>query len=173
MFLDSEVRFNASTGYSPTATGDNIFPNVVDTSPLGLPSGSGGGSGTNTGRDLGVGSEMWLEILVTAAVTSAGAAEVKFVFATDSSSTLANVVTSTNVGCLMASGIIPKATLITGYLWRAQLPAVSPSITNPYKRYIGVCATITTNTLSAGTFDAKLVKNIQESDLYQSGFVVA
>lgn len=179
MILDKLLLFTGqgTSGQSPTSTGDNTSTFSYDTSPLGLPTGSGGaattgynaGSSANAGRDLGLGTGMWLEVLVTAAVTAAGgAATVKFDFVTDSVAGLTNVVDSTGVGVLMASPAFPKATLILGYLWRAQLPA-----SLVYQQYIGVDFVIATNTLTLGTFEAKLVINVQASDLYLSGFAVA
>lgn len=169
MFLDSEVRFSAAAGDTPTATGDNVSTNVWDTGPLGLPSGSAGGSSVaNVGRDLGIGSEMWLEVLVLAAVTAAGgAATVNFELVTDNTA----AITTKNV--LAASGAISKATLTLGYKFRVQLPAADPAKANPYLRYIAVDYLIATNNLTLGTFGAYLVKNVQESDLYQGGFAVA
>lgn len=165
MFKDSEITFNPTTGYSPTAAQDNIFPNSWDSSPLGLT--AGGAPAANTGRDLGIGGEMWLEVLVTATCTSGGSATVNFQLVTDST------VTITTVNILAASGVIAYATLVAGYKVRYQLPAADPSKTNPYKRYINVDALIGTTTLTAGTFDAHLVKNVQEADLYQTGFTVS
>jgi hypothetical protein len=178
MIRDSLLMFTAAgtSGYSPTSTGDNVgAANTYDTAPLGLPTGSGGaaatgynaGSSTNAGRDLGIGGEMWFYVLVTATVTSTGSATVKFDFVTDSSATLANVVDSTGVGVLMSSAVFPKATLIAGFRFAAQLPA-----SLVYLEYIGLDVVIATQTLSAGTFESGLVMNIQESDLYLSGFAV-
>ena len=177
MIRDQLITFSAAAGDSPTNTGDNVSTFSYDTSPLTLPTGSGGSStpgynagvNTNAGRDLGLGGEMWLEILVTAAVTAAGgAATVKFDFVTSATAALSDVVDSTGVGVLASSAAISKATLIAGYIaWRIQLPA---SLT--YLRYIGVDYVIATNSLTTGTFESKLVMNVQASDLYLSGFAV-
>lgn len=163
-------------GQTPTATGDNVSTFSYDTSPLGLPTGSGGaaaigynaGVTTNAGRDLGIGGEMWLEVLVTASVTAAGgAATVKFDFVTSALAALSDVVDSTGVGVLMSSPAFSKATLVSGYIWRAQLPQ-----SLVYLQYIGVDFVIATNNLTLGTFEAKLIMNIQASDIYLSGFAV-
>lgn len=168
MLKDNEVLFSGASGDSPTSTGDNISTNVWDSSPLGLPTGSGGGSPVaNVGRDFGIGGEAWLEVLVTVAVTaSGGAASVNFELVTDSTSTIV----TKNI--LVASGVIAKATLIAGYKYRVQLPAADPASTTPYKRYIALDYLIATNTLTTGTFESKIVLNVQEADLYQSGFAV-
>lgn len=176
MILDKLITFSAAAGDSPTATGDNLSSFSYDTSPLTLPSGSGGqstpgynaGSNTNAGRDLGLGGEMWLEVLVLASVTSSSTATVQFDFVTSATAALSDVVDSTGVGVLLKSVAISKATLVAGYIaWRTQLPA---SLT--YLRYIGVDYVIATTSLTAGTFEAKLVMNVQASDLYESGFAV-
>lgn len=161
-----------TAGYSPTvASQANIAPFTIDTAPLGLPTGSGGGStpgynagsSINAGRDLGIGGEMWIEVLVTAAVTSASTASVYVNLVTDSTATIA---TTTNI--LLTSPTIAKATLVANYImWRAQLPA-----SLSYLRYIGLDFEIVTTNLSAGTFEGKLVTNIQQSDLYLSGIGV-
>ena len=56
----------APTTIIPASATTTLMPNVVDTSPLGLPTGSGGGSTSlpNAGRDLGIGGEMWLQVLL-------------------------------------------------------------------------------------------------------------
>lgn len=165
-----------TSGYSPTGTGDNIAPSTIDTSPLGLPTGSGGGgptgfnsgSAVNAGRDLGIGGEMWLEVLVTAAVTSSGAATCRFDLGTDATATLASFVSSTGVGVLASSAVIPKATLIINYIaWRIQLPAAAA-----YLQYIGLNVNIAAATLTAGTFEGKLLINVQQADLYLSGYAI-
>ena len=163
------------TPFAPTATGDNIAPNSTDLSPLGLPTGSGGGGATgynsgsavNAGRDLGIGTEMWLYVLVTTTVTSGGSATVKFDFVTDSVAALSNVVDSTGVGVLLSSPIYPKATLVAQFDWMTQLPAALT-----YKQYIGLDVVIAVAVLTAGAFEAALVPNIQQSDQYLSGFAI-
>lgn len=177
MIRDGLLMFSGvgTSGDSPTTNGDNFGAFTVDTSPLGLQSPSAGGStpgynaGTNTnaGRDLGLGGEMWFEVLVTAAVTAAGAATVKFDFVTDATATLASVVDSTGVGVLLSSAIYPKATLISGFAYRTQLPA---GLT--YLKFIGADYVIASGSLTGGTFESKLIMNVQASDLYESGFTV-
>lgn len=169
MIKDNEVLFSLTTGDSPTNTGDNVSGNVWDSGPLGLPSGSGGGSSVaNVGRDLGIGGEMWLEVLVLAAVTAVGgAATVNFELVTDNTA----AISTKNI--LMASGAISKATLILGYKVRFQFPAADPAKTNPYLRYIAVDYLIATNSLTLGTFESKGLLNVQAADLYAGGFLVA
>lgn len=154
MIIDNELYF--ATAWSPTATGDNISTNVTDMGPL------SGTPNANTGRDLGQGEDLWFDALVTAAVTSGGAATVDFRFRTDSAASL----TSAPVD-LISSGAIAKATLITGYqAVRTRLPSAT------YKRYIGANANIGTAVLTAGTFNVKLLKNIGANTKYAGGFSI-
>lgn len=154
MIIDNELLFADGT-WAPTATGDNISPNVHDTSPV---SGIGTG-GTNTGRDFGQGEELWFRVLVTQTVTSGGAATVDFRFRTDSAASLVSSPVD-----LVASGAIAKATLVAGYTFNVRLPSAS------YKRYIGANANIGTAVLTAGKFHVAITKNIQGNTKYASSF---
>lgn len=155
MFIDNELVFGSA--WSPTTTGDNVSPNVLDTGPL------GGTPNANGGRNLGVGSPIWFDVLVTAAVTSAGAATVDFRFRTAAAAAL----TSSPVD-LLASGAIGKATLIANYVaFRSVVPSSSQ-----YARYVGANANIGTAALTAGTFYVKLLKDIQGYTNYAGGFSI-
>lgn len=168
---DQELMFTGrgTSGYSPTTATDNVAPLTIDTSPLGLPTGSGGastpgynsGSSANAGRDLGVGGEMWIEVLVTVAVAQS-ANNATFKLVTDATATISTI------GVLLASPAFAAATLIAGFAWRAQLPA-----SLVYQQYLGLVVTITTTAWTAGTVEGKLLINIQQSDLYDTGFTVA
>lgn len=170
--LDSQLAFTGfgTSGYAPTAAQDNIAPFTIDTSPLGLDSKSGGSSATgynsgvatNAGRDLGVGTEFWLQVLVTVTFTSGGSATINFQLVTDSTATI------TTVNILLASGIIALASLTAKSYFRAQLPA-----SGSYKQYLGLDVLIGTTTMTAGTVEGYLLPNIQQSDLYLSGFFVS
>lgn len=175
---DANLYFTGvgTSGYAPTVHAqDNLAPNSIDTSPLGLPSGSQGsgatgynaGSSTNAGRDLGLGGEMWFEVLVTVAVTSSSTATVNFALVTDAAATLASVAYNTT-GILVASQSIDKSKLTAGSYFRTQLPQSAT-----YLQYLGMDVYINTTDLTAGTFEGKLLMNIQQSDLYLSGFFVA
>lgn len=178
MILDANLAFTGfgTSGYSPTAHAqDNLAPNSIDTAPLGLPSPSGGSStpgynsgvNTNAGRDLGVGTEFWWQVLVTATVTSSSTATINFVLVTDALAALSSVAYATGVGVLLASPAIAKANLTAGTFFRAQLPAALT-----YLEFLGLDVYINTTDLTAGTFESELLPNIQQSDLYLSGFAV-
>lgn len=167
--LDANLYFtDPAAPYAPTTATDNVAPFTIDTAPLTVPSGSGGastpgynsGTNTNAGRDLGVGGEMWLEVLVTTAVAQS-ANSTTFKLVTDSTATISSV----NV--LLASPAFTAAQLTAQSYWRTQLPASAS-----YQRYLGLCVTITTTAWTAGAIAAYLLQNIQQSDLYQSGFAL-
>lgn len=168
---DSQLMFTGrgTSGYAPTTATDNYAPFTIDTAPLGLPSGSGGAStpgynagvSANAGRDLGIGGEMWLEVLVTAAVAqSANSATFKLV--TDGDATMGSPVV------LLSSPAFTAAQLIAGFAFRTQLPQ-----SLVYERYLGLDVAILTTAWTAGTVEGKLLVNIQASDLYDTGFAVA
>lgn len=177
MIKDYLTHFTTiGTPYAPTANGtENLAPLTYDCSPLGLPTGSGGsastgynsGSSANAGRDLGIGTEMWWYVLITTAVaqTSGGAI---FYLVTDAAATLASVASQTGVGVLLGSPNLVAATLIAGYSYKAQLPALGT-----YKQFIGVDCYIFTNNWTAGAFESAIVPNVQQADLYLSGYAVA
>lgn len=171
MIRDSQLMFTGvgTAGFAPTAASDNIAPFTVDLAPLALPTGSGGSStpgynagvSLNAGRDLGLGGEMWLQVLVTVAVAQA-ANDANFNFVTDSTATIGSVTT------LLASPVFAAAVLIAGFAYRVQLPAALT-----YKRFVGLNVKINTTVWSAGTVEGCLLQNIQASDLYLGGFAVA
>lgn len=169
------VTAGADVPFAPTLAQDNLCPNTIPLDPLTLPSGSGGGStpgyggvaNTNAGRDLGIGGEMWVEVIVTTAVAqSANSATFKLV--TDNTATITTVNVLLQSPAFTAAQLaLPTANGTTGY-WRAQLPA-----SGSYLQWLGLNVAITTTAWTAGAIVAGLVENIQQSDLYQGGFAVA
>lgn len=153
--IDKQLQFADGT-WAPTALGDNISTNVYDTAPL------GNLLNTNAGINLGEGEGLILLITVKTAVTSAGAATVDFRLRTDSNANL-----TTSPVDLVSSGAIAKASLVAGYQIKLKLPIAS------YKEFIGVDANIGTAVLTAGAFEAELVKDISNNTKYDSGFSVA
>jgi hypothetical protein len=169
MINDSELYFTTQgSPYAPTSATDNIAPLTIDTAPLGIPTGSSGAStpgfnagvNANAGRDLGIGGEMLWEVLITTSVTQVSGGSV-FKLVTDSTPTISTI----NV--LLQSPNLAAATTVAGYTYRSQLPA-----SLVYLRYLGMTGTIVTNVWSAGAFESRLVMNIQQSDLYDTGFAV-
>lgn len=154
MIIDKNLQFADGT-WAPTATGDNISPNVVDMGPL------GGSPSANTGRDLGEGEEMLLVITVKTAVTSAGAATVDFQLVTDSSAGMGSK------SELIGTGAIAKATLVAGYQIKLKPPI------GGYKQYLAVNASIGTAVLTAGAFEVELVKDKSNNTNYAGGYSIS
>lgn len=179
--IDANLSFTtitaagANTPFAPTVAGNNIAPNTIDTAPLTVPSGSGGtstpgynaGVATNAGRDLGVGGEMWIEVLVTTAVAQSANGTI-FSLVTDSTATIASVNTLLSSPQFTAAQLAVPASgnATTGY-WRAQLPA-----SGSYLEWLGLNVNIVTTNWTAGAVIAYLLTNIQQSDLYLSGFAI-
>lgn len=163
MIIDAELLFADGT-WGPTATGDNVSPNVTDMGPLGTPIGPG--STANLGRDLGQGEPMWFVVTVKQTVTSGGAATVDFRFRSAAAANL----TTTAVD-LVASGAIGKATLVAGYTYMTPIPSAVVS-TAGYQRYIGANANIGTAVLTAGLFHIALLRNEQKNQKYGIGFTL-
>lgn len=155
MIIDKELQFADGT-WAPTATGDNISTNILDTAPL------GGVPNVNGGRDFGQGENMYLAITVKTAVTSAGAATVEFRLRTDSAINLTTAPVD-----LASTGLIGKATLVAGYQYFMKMPSANAQA---YKRYIGVNANIGTAALTAGAFECELVKDPQKNVKYAGSF---
>lgn len=170
------VTAGADVPFAPTVAGTNIAPNTIDTAPLTVPSGSGGastpgynsGTNTNAGRDLGVGGEMWIEVIVTTSVAQAANGTI-FQLVTDSTATISsvNVLLSSPSFTAAQLAVAANGNATTGY-WRAQLPA-----SGSYLEWLGLNVSITTTNWTAGAIVAGLIENIQQSDLYQGGFAVA
>jgi hypothetical protein len=160
----------------PASATTTLMPQVVDTSPLGLPTGSGGGSSSlpNAGRDLGIGGEMWLQVLLaTVAASSSGTWQAQFV--TGATTTPATV--------LLSSPVLSNATMIaalasgpTSVLWRTQLPAGNASGGGAggvaYAQYVGVQQVVASAGFTTGTVFAEMLINVQASDELGSGFTV-
>ena len=163
----------------PASATTTVMPNCIDTSPLGLPTGSGGGSAAlpNAGRDLGIGGEMWLQILLaTVAASTSGTWQAELVTgATTSPATvllLSPVLSNAYMVAALASGP-------TSILWRTQLPAGNASYGGAgesggavYAQYIGVGQIVASAGFTTGTVFAELLINIQASDEFGSGFTV-
>lgn len=157
MFIDKQLQFADGT-WAPTATGVNISPNVYDTAPLT----GGAGSGSNPGINLGEGEDLYLLITVKTTATSGGSATVTFNLRTDSNANLTTAPVD-----LVASGAIAVATLVAGYQVKLKLPNAA------YKEFIGVNANIGTAVLTAGAFEAEIVKDLSSNTIYAGGFSVS
>jgi len=165
----------------PASATTVIMPQSIDLSPLGLPTGSGGGSSAlpNAGRDLGIGGEMWIQVLLATVAVSAGGGTWKVDLITDTDQALA-----TAMVVLMSSPVLSNATMVaalasgpTSVLWRTQLPAGNSSPGGAggtaYKAFIGLQQVVGTAGFTAGTVFAEMLTNIQAADLFGSGYAIA
>lgn len=140
MLLDKETEFSAAQAVTSTA----ISTNVIDL--------TAGGTWAPTLQDIGTGEDIYLVITVGTAVTAAGAATVTFSLESDSTADLA-----TSATVHWTTSAIGKATLVAGYkVVQMRLPSG-----RTYERYLGIRYTVATGPLTAGTFNANLVRGIQ------------
>lgn len=157
----------------PASATTTLMPQVVDTSPLGLPTGSGGGSASlpNAGRDLGIGGEMWIQVLLaTVAASSSGTWQAQFVTGA----------TTTPSTVLLSSPLYTNAQMIAfpasgpgSILWRTQLPAggnFSGGVA--YAQYVGIQQVVASAGFTTGTVFAEMLTNIQAADELGSGFTI-
>lgn len=154
MIIDKELQFADGT-WAPTATGVNISPNVLDTSPL------GGIPTANGGRNIGEGEDLYLVITVKTTATSSGSATVTFNLRTDSNANLTTAPVD-----LIATAAIAVANLTAGTQFKLKLPNAT------YKKFIGVNANIGTAVLTAGAFEAEIVKDLSSNTKYAGGFSI-
>jgi len=140
MILDERTEFADATALSTAGTGRALVGDVID---LGAVS-----------QDIGTGEPMYLVIQVDTAVTSAGAATVKFELSSDAQAAIATDGTAT---VHVATADIAKATLVAGYLVVAvQLPP------GAYERYLGIVQNVGTAALTAGKVNAFLTHDISK-----------
>lgn len=152
MIMDKQLEFSDAQAVTSTA----ISTNVVDLAPL------GNGVGTNTLRDLGAGEPMWLIVRTLAAATDSGSdATLTVTLESDSTENLATSATvHYSTGALAFATFSPAGTELV----RVRLPGGS------YERYLGVRYTVASGPLTAGTFDAFLVKDADKPATYANGY---
>lgn len=152
MILDKLTEFCGPTALGTAGTGKQLVGNVVDTGAI--------------VRDLGVGTRLYFIVLVTAAVTSGGAATVIFILASDAQAAIA---TDGSATVHYQTAAIPKATLVAGY--RACAVAIPQS--NPaYEEFLGVLADVGTAALTAGSIEAFLTETPDAWTSYAAGTTV-
>lgn len=136
MIMDDYLEF-ADALASPTAIAKALLGDVVD---------------SDIARNLGGDKALYLVIQVTEAFTSAGAATVQFILASDGGAVIAVDGSATEH---LKTNDIPKATLVVGYQVAFALPPETPD----YERYLGVLVEVKTATLTAGKVNAFLTMN--------------
>lgn len=138
MYIDQELLFSDAQAETTVAAHDS--DNVID---LGA-----------AGRDIGVGEGLWLFASIKAAVLSAGAATVQFQLVTSDAADFSGSTV------LYDSGAIGKASLTAGAI------PVKVRIPLGFKRYVKMVYTIGTAALTAGSWTAGLVKDVEAWKAY-------
>lgn len=146
MYQDAFLQFSAAQAVTAAAASTNVIDWGV-------------------ARDIGMGEALEIDIRVGQTVTAAGAATVQFQYQTADDAAF-----TTNVQTVVQTDAIPKASLVAG----ASIPLhVDRSAPYAARRYGRLNYNVGTGPLTAGTFTAGIVKNIQDPQTnYPSGFAV-
>lgn len=145
MILDKQLEFSSEQAVTASAASTN----VID---LGV------------ARDIGVGEELYIRIGVTETMDDSG----------DDSTLTVSLQTDDNEAFNSASTVatlvvIPAVTAAgTEYFIKVPIATL-----NAFERYIRLYYTTTGGDLSAGKFDANIVKDIQKYTNYASGFSIS
>jgi hypothetical protein len=150
MILDKFLEFSDAQAVTSTA----ISTNVVDTAPL----------GGNVTRDIGNGEDVYLVVITNTNVTD-----------TSSDATLAVTLESDSTENLATSPTVHFSTGVRAFASYATAGTVIANVKLPagdYERYLGVRYTVAAGPLTAGAFDAFLVKNAQAYRSYAVGSTI-
>lgn len=149
MVLDSRCEFCDATALSTVGTGLALVGNVMDL--------------TLVTRNVSTPPRpLYLVIQVDTAVTSAGAATVSFILASDAQAAIAVDGSATQH---VATFAVPKATLIAGFTMVIPLPGVKPD----YERFLGIIQNVGTAALTAGKINAFLTHDPKQWRAYDDG----
>ncbi|HCR0385266.1 TPA: hypothetical protein OMS42_002013 [Enterobacter kobei] len=146
MYLDKQAEFSDNQAVTATA----ISTNVMDLNTA---------FNYNTGVDIGTGEDVYLVLQVDSAATAAGAATVQITLESSAAAGL----TSSTVHFTSANYALSDLTA-----GKTLLAVKLPSGT--YLRYLGVRYTVGTGPLTAGSFSAFLVKDIQAWRAYARNY---
>ena len=153
MILDKFLEFSDAQAVTATA----ISTNVVDLAPL------GNGVGTNTVRDIGAGEDLYLIVRTLTAATDVGSdATLTVTFESSATENLNSSTVHFSTVALAFAAFSPAGTELV----RIALPGGN------YQRYIGVRYTVANGPLTAGTFDAFIVKDAQSYRPYAVGSTI-
>ena len=154
MILDKFLEFSDAQAVTSTA----ISTNVVDLAPI------GNGVGTNTTRDIGTGEDVYLVVVTNTTATDTGSdATLTVTLESDSTENLATSPTvHFSTGAIAFAGFATAGTVLAN----VKLPAGN------YERYMGVRYTVAAGPLTAGAFDAFLVKDAQAYKSYAVGSTI-
>lgn len=146
MITDKLNTFSAAQAVTATAASTD----VIDLGPL---------THGNTRRDIGAGEPLHFVVTALTTATASGAATVNFQLQTsDDNSTWVT---------LYDSGAVALAGLAAGK------QPVAVAVPRGVRRYLRANYVVGTGPLTAGSFFAGLVKDVQDSTYYASGFTIA
>jgi hypothetical protein len=153
MIMDKFLEFSDAQAVTATA----ISTNVVDLYPL------GNNTVTNLTRDIGTGENIYLIVNTLAAATDTGSdATLTITLESDDNTSLSSPTVHFSTAALAFAAFSPAGTNLV----KIKLPA------GDYQRYLGVRFTVANGPLTAGTFDAFLVKDAQAFTAYKAGFTI-
>lgn len=157
MVSGSVSASGALTGQAVTVTA--VSTNSIDTNPDGL--------GGNQPNEYGPGAATELAISVLQTATAAGAATVNFAWVQADDAAL-----TTNVEIVVQTGPLPIAKLTAGTIVPLHLDRAAPLAP---RRYVGLQYIVGTGPLTAGSFTAAIVKDLQDAkNIYaKSGYTVS
>jgi hypothetical protein len=142
-------------------TADAISEHVIDLGPLGSDN-LGAGASANTIRDWAAGRPLYLHILVTTTMDSAGEAATLTV--TLESDSVVGLDDSATVH--WTTSAIAEATLVAGY-WIAKGVPIPPGA---YERYVGLRYNAGTEDFTSGAVKAWISDSRYDDRTYESGF---
>lgn len=144
MILDSFNEFSSAQAVTATA----ISQNVIDLGPV----------ADNPTRDIGAGEPVWLVVSTAVAATDAG-----------SDATMAVTLESADDAGLTSGAVVHYSSGTLAFASFSAAGALVAAVRLPlgqYKRYLGVRFTVGAGPLTAGAFDAFLVKDVQRWQAY-------
>ena len=158
MLIDAKELFSDAQAI----TADAISTNVIDLLPSGgsINAGDTGGPTANTTVNLGAGKPLYLYILVTTAMVSAGSATLTVALESDDNTSLSSATVHQTVASAVAA-----ATMVAGY-WIAK---GTPIPSGGYQRYLGLRYTTNTSDFETGNITAWLSDTPFSDEQYRSG----
>lgn len=150
MYLDELLEFADATDVSGSA-GTAVVGDVIDL-------------GAVTGQDIGIGEPLWVVIQTTTEIITGGSAgTMQFFVVSDSLATLGAATVASCTTHLQTTALVTDdagnnddAFNVGGVIMAAQLPA------GTYERYLGILATIATETVTAGAVNAFITPDYQK-----------
>lgn len=145
MILDERTEFCDATALNTGAVASYLLGDVMDLEVI---------------RDIGLGEGIWWVVQVDTAVTSGGAGTYAFKLCSDAQAAIAVDGTQT---IHFATALIPKATLVAGYV----IAAVRlPSEGAVYERFLGTVQETAVAAATAGKINSFLTKDFAKWKSY-------